>query len=435
MLTRGIKNCRVSALYKGCSPLQLLCNLIGKRPQSATFHTATVSHKHKMNTLQAISVLILLTINIYSQEIVRVNTKDLIEISNEFGLDSALNLSGTSPPLTVSKNKIKLLLMNRLLILLTFSIVLNSCATITNSPFQKIHIKHDPELNVKVDTSKFFFRSNEVYNVYIPKNYVKEDLFFLRSRNEIPLIINDTVTFMLKPHRSYFTYWFGNIYFSYGLGMLIDYQNDKSFSYPFYNYITKVNDQIKNVRFKPIPKNKVRPTIATPLINVFYLQTDSGKVNLGSGLGLSVGLDYFIKEKTYMSFTAGVTLDCFSPRHDTINDRFESEYFHFGFGPLSSAKYVSLKINRISPWLEYGAGVTITNLKWGENQRTNLTDSTYFYTPIRYSSLNLGLSSDLKLRLTPNFNIGILYQPLFYDFKHKRFNYQHYINTELIWRF
>jgi flavin-binding protein dodecin len=101
--------------------------------------------------------------------------------------------------------------------------------------------------------------------------------------------------------------------------MLLDYPKDKSFSYPIYNYITRENNQIRNVRFKPIPKNKVRPTIIIPLINVYHLQTDSGKVALGSGLGFSAGLDYFIKEKTYISFTAGITLDCFSPRHDTIN--------------------------------------------------------------------------------------------------------------------
>jgi len=40
LVTRGIKNCRDSRLFKGCSPLQLLCNLTGNRPQSATFHTA-----------------------------------------------------------------------------------------------------------------------------------------------------------------------------------------------------------------------------------------------------------------------------------------------------------------------------------------------------------------------------------------------------------
>lgn len=38
-ITRG-KNCLDSRLFKGCSPLQPLCNLTGNRPQTATFHTA-----------------------------------------------------------------------------------------------------------------------------------------------------------------------------------------------------------------------------------------------------------------------------------------------------------------------------------------------------------------------------------------------------------
>jgi len=40
LVTRGIKNCRDIRLFKVCSPLQLLCNLTGNRPQTATFHTA-----------------------------------------------------------------------------------------------------------------------------------------------------------------------------------------------------------------------------------------------------------------------------------------------------------------------------------------------------------------------------------------------------------
>jgi len=41
--TRGIKNCRFSRLFKGCSPHQVLNGLIGNHPQTATFHTATVA--------------------------------------------------------------------------------------------------------------------------------------------------------------------------------------------------------------------------------------------------------------------------------------------------------------------------------------------------------------------------------------------------------
>jgi hypothetical protein len=36
-LTRGKNNCRDCRLFKGCSPLHLLCNLIENRLQSATF--------------------------------------------------------------------------------------------------------------------------------------------------------------------------------------------------------------------------------------------------------------------------------------------------------------------------------------------------------------------------------------------------------------
>ena len=325
--------------------------------------------------------------------------------------------------------------MRKILFLFVLSIVLDSCATIINHPFQKIHINHDPDISVRIDTSKYFYRSSEIYNVFIPKNYVEKDFYFLRSRNEIPLIINETDTFKLKPHRSYFAYWFANIYTSYGLGMLIDYTNDKSFEYPIYNYFTRVNSQIKNVRFKPIPEKKVKFTIGVPSINFFHIQTDSGKINSASGLGISAGVEYFLKENIYLSINIGVTMNLYSKRNDTINKMHDFREFHFGSDEASSAKYLNFRVNKISPRCEYGIGLTLTNLNWHSNNRTDLTDSTYFYTPASYKSLNLGLTSDLRLRLTPNFNIGIQYQPLFFDFQHKKYNYQHFITTELIWRF
>ena len=181
--------------------------------------------------------------------------------------------------------------MRKILFLFVFSIVLNSCATIINQPFQKVRINCDPEISIRVDTSKYVYRGSKIYNVFIPKNYVEKDFYFLRSWNEIPLIINQPDTFKLKPHRSYFAYWFANIYTSYGLGMLIDYTNDKSFEYPIYNYFTRVDSQIKNVRFKPIPEKKVKFTIGLPTINFFQLQTDNGKINSASGLGISAGIE------------------------------------------------------------------------------------------------------------------------------------------------
>lgn len=325
--------------------------------------------------------------------------------------------------------------MRKILILLITSTLLDSCATIINQPFQKIHIDHDPDIIVRIDTSKYFFRGNEIYDVFIPKDYVKKDFYFLRCKNEIPIIINETDTFNIKPHRSYFAYWFANIYTSYGLGMLIDYSNNKSYEYPKYNYFTTINNLTNNVRFKPIPEKKVKFTIGIPVVNFFYLQTDSGKAGSASGLGISAGIEYFIDRNIYFSLNAGVTMDLYSARHDTVNELHDFREFNFGSDHSSSAKYLNIRANKISPRIEYGVGLVLTNLKWRSNDKNNLTDSTHFYTPTFHSSFNLGLSSDIRIRLTPNFNIGLLYQSLVYDFKHKVCNYQHFITSELIWRF
>lgn len=50
-----------------------------------------------MKILQTIGILIFLNLSVNSQEIQRINTKDLISVSNKFGLDSALHLSGGFP--------------------------------------------------------------------------------------------------------------------------------------------------------------------------------------------------------------------------------------------------------------------------------------------------------------------------------------------------
>jgi len=40
--TRGIKNCRVCRLFKGCSPFQLLCKLTGDSPA-----TGNISYRNR----------------------------------------------------------------------------------------------------------------------------------------------------------------------------------------------------------------------------------------------------------------------------------------------------------------------------------------------------------------------------------------------------
>lgn len=318
-----------------------------------------------------------------------------------------------------------------ILVLLT---LLNSCATIINSPFQKVNIYHDPSLNVRVDTTKYSYRESEIYNVFIPKNYENKNLYFLRCKNEIPLIINDTDTLKLKPHRSYFYFWFANLYLTYGLGMLVDYANDKSFEYPIYNYIAKADDGYKNIRFKPFTDKSYHFTLGVPTLNMFYLQTDSGKTNVESGLGIAGQLEYFVNNNLYLSLNAGITMDLFTARKDTTMN-FGLRKFHTGFSSYSSSKYVNIRINKATPRFEYGIGLTLSQLKWRENDRIDITDSTHIFSQSTYKSLNLGFSAAVAYRITPNLNISFQYQPLVYDIKRKKNTYQHFITFQTLFRF
>ena len=310
--------------------------------------------------------------------------------------------------------------------------LLSSCASMINSPFQKVNIDHEPGLSVRIDTAKFYYKNAEIYNVYIPKNYNKTGNFFQRSKSEIPLIINDWDTLRLKPHRSYFAYWFANIYMSMGLGMLIDYNNDKSYEYPIFVYIAKVNDKYRNIRFKPIPVKSFRFSITIPTVNFFYVQTDTGKINSASGFGISGQLEYFLRKNYYLSLNAGATLNPFSPSPDSV---YLYERYHIGFEQISSSYYTNFRINKITPRFEFGIGLALATLKWSSNNVIKSTDSTRFYNQSYYKSLNLGFSSDITFRLTPNFNIGLQFQPYIYDLRRKKYTYQHFITTQLIWRF
>jgi hypothetical protein len=309
------------------------------------------------------------------------------------------------------------------IILLT---LLNSCASILNSTTQKVFLNHDPSITVKVDTSKFYSLARSKNNVYIPKNYVQTTYNFIRSDNPIPLIINNLDTVNLAPHKSVFSYYMANIYCTLGLGMLVDNTNDKRFEYQKYNYFIKQDYRFVNKRFKPFNDKQIKLVISLPYINIYKIQTDSGKVNKFGFMGISAGINYFIKNNSYLSLNVGTAIDFLAP--------FPAPVDYYGPAEFSSTSYLNLRFNKISPRLEYGLGLNISQMKWRKEYYGPM-DSTEVFTPSQYKSLNVGISCSFQYRFTPRFNIGILYQPQFYDFFNKQYIYQHFISTEFIWRF
>jgi hypothetical protein len=139
-----------------------------------------------------------------------------------------------------------------------------------------------------------------------------------------------------------------------------------------------------------------------------------------------------MKNNFYLSLNPGTTLNLFSPAPDSIN--LYSRYFE-AFDYYSSSNYLNLRINKITQRFEYGIGISLSTLKWRSNNITASTDSTRFFGQSYYRSFNLGFSSAISYWMTPNFNVGLQYQPFFFDITRKKNTYQHFISIQLIYRF
>ena len=63
--------------------------------------------------------------------------------------------------------------------------------------------------------------------------------------------------------------------------------------------------------------------------------------------------------------SAGATMDLFSANRDTINENYFKE-FGWGFNEYSSSRYLNIRVNKITPSIEYGVGMTLTKLKWSD---------------------------------------------------------------------
>lgn len=174
------------------------------------------------------------------------------------------------------------------------------------------------------------------------------------QRSESPITLVDSIqgdTTYIHPHKSYFLYWFGNIYTSLGLGMLVDKNSQKRYEYKKYNYFTRRHNKLKNIRFEPINKGRIKINFGIPYVNHFHLLTDSGKIYTTGFWGISLGADYFLAENKYISSSINLATNLFVPVPAAVDIYGEYE--------SSSTIFGNLMINKSTPFIEYGAGLSV----------------------------------------------------------------------------
>lgn len=301
--------------------------------------------------------------------------------------------------------------MNRIILVILIGFIFPSCATILNRGVQKISITTSNEIKiVSLDNSLKFFGNKNSFYVERSKNLLKIDLQI------------DTIqqTFFLKSHNS-FAYWV-NIYFNYGIGMLVDKETPKRYAFPKMTYLHRQDSNIVASRFAPTIKGTINWHIALPHVNFFYVAEQKGYRNSGGFWGVESGLDYFYKDDRFVSVYGGAATDFFVPVPAAVDIRGEFQ--------SSTGIFVNARNNHRIGSFDLGYGISYSRLYW---RKTNNIDSTFIPETKKNSAFGLSFSS--SYRFGKLFQLGLLYQPYFLRIDSRvGVGYQHQISIELVWK-
>jgi hypothetical protein len=299
------------------------------------------------------------------------------------------------------------------LILISLSLFFSSCATILNSPVQKIVISTSKNISVVsvdrvtvIDSAVTDRNATRAY--YIPRS---------NQPLKVNLQIDSTHKAILLTPKHSFAYWC-NIASNYGIGMLVDKDNVKRFAYPKKSYLKLQDTLIKRFNFAPIKEGTINLSLSLPFTTIFNVNAFDKKYKSAGVFGFEAGLDYFYQDDNYLSVDFGVGSDRFG------------EYFGPGYIQTADVIYSSLRNNKIVGSFDFGYGVNVSNLKW---EQQTIGDTIKINHLIKNTPLGLSLAA--QYRMGTYFRLGVLYQPSLVnaDFK-SSFNYQHYLSLNLIWK-
>jgi hypothetical protein len=302
------------------------------------------------------------------------------------------------------------------------SIVLFSCATILNSPVQKICVSADRNAKVLSIDKAILADSALPCKDSSRKYYVKRSRDFLKVNLQID---SSKKSIFLKPKNS-FAFWLN--FSTYGIGMLIDINNPKRFAYSNNYHFTAGDTANKRYRFKPIKakhkiasfkKGAINFSLSIPFTTLFNIKTIHGQYESEGIFGLDAGIDYYYKDNRYLAINLGAGTDVLPV-----------DYFGSGYIYRSNTIFASAQDNFVLKSFNLGYGISLSRFNWAEY---SLDTSKIGHS---LSNIALGLRLSAQYRITKYFNLGILYQPNLLNTSFRpTFAYQHYISLNVIWKF
>lgn len=216
----------------------------------------------------------------------------------------------------------------------------------------------------------------------------------------------------------------------------IDFTNQKRFYYGK-NIALNTNDTTSVIRPKilngyynywtknyPTNKGQINLILSLPWVNNFYLQPhqETPKANTGFW-GISVGLEYYYKEKRYLSLTGSAVMDIVIPFPAPVDFSGEVENIY--------SVYTSFTDNYKFRRFTAGYGLNYSRNTWKLVYHDRFAPPPPTREPVTKTSSTIGFTFDGYHQVGKSFFVGLIYRPTLLNFNPDiDFKYEHLISLD-----
>jgi len=290
-------------------------------------------------------------------------------------------------------------------------LLISSCATVLNRSTEPVVIHTARGVRVMaIDRSRYRYEVNRT--LYVEADRRREPLRITVSVDSLPQIVT-------VPSRNSFAYW-ANIYFNYGLGMLVDRDNPRRYTYPRVLYLDSLHSQPVVRRFPRVTKGSFYWNIGMPYINSVYLRRPEQYGTFTGFFGLETAAEYFYASNHSIRLYAGAI--------STFPVPFPVPLEHFGPYESASATYIGISNNNVAGRFTLGYGLAVSWLQWEQYLLYTASTST------QINSYLLGPNVRIAYRPGRTMQLELLYQPGLLKLGSRPvFDYQHTLSIGFLW--
>lgn len=306
--------------------------------------------------------------------------------------------------------------MQNLLLISCLALGCCSCATILNPSHKAMTIYTPGPSKIIIKKDTLHTEANEVH--------------FSVQRSKEPLnmrVIADSSDQALSIlAKSSFAYYL-NILYNYGLGMLVDQNNPKRYTYPRRIFVdSTVDGGFKT--YLTTQRGDFNFQISFPYINSFITQPFGENRKDRTGFwGLGAGIDYYHQDRQYLSLNARTVSDFFFPIPAPVTYEGGQEFM--------SSNYLSLSNHHRINHFDWGYGLSWIENRWGRDVYEEIFDPGIQIIRQRKRHQVLGLEFSGYYFTGPSFHMGLIYRPSFVRlYTDPIFKYEHLISVDLAWK-